>query len=98
MSYNDFARVGNEASWCFAFSQRLRQLLERKGIKIAQFARLTGIPKTSIDSYLNGGSIPNYFRMMLMAEVLEMSVDKLADIRPFADLDDLDDDDESEDE
>ena len=91
MSYNEYARIGNEASWGFAFGQRLRQLLERKHIKIAQFARQTGIPKCSIDSYLGGHSIPNYFRMTLMAEVLDMSVEKLADISPFADLDDYDD-------
>lgn len=86
MSYNEFARVSEEASWGFAFGQRLRSLLADKNIKVSQFARKTGIPKDTIDRYLNGASIPNYYRMTLIAKELDITVERLADLRPNADI------------
>lgn len=68
MSHNDFARESNEAAWGYAFGQRLRVLLDQRNIKIAQFARQIGLPKSTLDKYLKGTSIPNYFRIVLIAE------------------------------
>lgn len=96
MSYNDFARPAQEASWGFAFAQRLRQLIERRGIKVTELSRRTGIPKSTIDSYTEGVSIPNYFRMDLLAKELGMSVCQLADLRPNADILYYDDEDDEE--
>lgn len=95
MYYNKYELEGKEACWRFAFAQRLRDVLKQKNFTIVQFTRQTGIPKSSMDGYLNGSSIPNYFRMSVMAEVLDMPLDKLTDIRPNADLfDDVDEDEE----
>lgn len=79
----------NEASWGWAFSNRLSKLLGRKGIKIADFARTTGIPKSVLDNCIKNGKIPNYYCIMLMAEALDMTVERLTDTSPDADLRDL---------
>lgn len=96
MSYNEFARAGNEASWGFAFAQRLRSLMAQQDIKTAQFARKTGIPKGTLESYMQGSSIPNYYRTMLIAEGLGISIERLTDLRPNADILYYDDDDDED--
>lgn len=96
MSYQDHMRPAQEASWGYAFGARLRKLMDDKGIKVAQFARKVGLPKSTIEKYRDGSSIPNYYRMKIIADELGMTVEKLVDIRPFADLDDMDDDEEIE--
>lgn len=96
MSYQEFARIGNEASWGYAFGYRLSKLLKDRGIKVAEFARKTGIPKSTLEAAMQGRTIPNYYRMMLIAEGLGITIEKLTDLRPLADLDDLEDDEEED--
>lgn len=92
MSYQQFARTGNEASWGFAFGNRLTKLMEERGVKVSALSRKTGVPESTIKAAMRGSTIPNYYRMMLIADGLGISLDKLTDLRPFADLDDLEDD------
>lgn len=91
MSYQDFARPAQEAAWGYKFGTRLRKLMDDRGIKSAQLARKVGLPKSAIDKYREGSSIPNYYRMKVIADELGMTVEKLVDTSPFADLDDLED-------
>lgn len=98
MSYQEFARIGNEASWGYAFGHRLSRLLSDRGIKVAEFARKTGIPKSTLDSAMQGRTIPNYYRMMLIADGLGITIEKLTNLSPLADLDDLDDLEDEEEE
>lgn len=95
MSYQQFAFTGNEASWGFAFGNRLTKLMEERGVKISALARKTGVPESTIKAAMRGSTIPNYYRMTLIADGLGISLEKLTDIRPFADLDDLEDEDET---
>lgn len=94
MSYQDYARPAQEAAWGLKFGARLRRIMDERGLNPTQFARKVGIPKSSIDKYREGSSIPNYYRIKIIADELGMTVEKLADTSPFADLDDLEDDDE----
>ena len=96
MSYQDFARPAQEAAWGIKFGARLCRIMDDRGINSTQFARTVGIPKLSIDKYREGSSIPNYYRMKIIADELDMTVEKLAGTSPFADLDDLEDDEENE--
>ena len=91
MSYQDYARPAQEAAWGLKFGTRLRRIMDERGINPTQFARKVGLPKSAIDRYRDGTSIPNYYRMQIIADELGMTVEKLVDIRPFADLDDLED-------
>lgn len=86
MSYNEFAIIGNEASWRFAFAHRLRKILEMRNIKIVDFGRKTGISSKVLNSYLNGSQIPNYYRMMVMAEALNMPIETLTAVDSDEDL------------
>ena len=81
MSYKQYTFEAEEASWWYEFSQRLRQILEHKGIGPTQFSRDTGIKKTNIDSYLKGSTIPNYYRMVVIAKALDMTVEQLVDLK-----------------
>ena len=96
MSYQDFARPAQEAAWGLKFGARLRRIMDDRGVNVAQFARKVGIPKSSIDKYREGSSIPNYYRMKIIADELGMTVEKLADTSPFADIDDLEEDESDE--
>lgn len=86
MSYNQHTLPAKEASWRFAFSQRLNQVFEHKGIVKSQFIRKSGITKSLLDNYLNGKTIPNYFHMMILAENLDIPIEELVDLRIDADM------------
>ena len=95
MSYQQITLRSNEASWGFAFANRFSKILEERKIKPVELSRRTGVPESTIKAAMEG-RVPNYYRMMLLAQGLDMTIEKLTDIRPFADLDDLEDDEDFE--
>lgn len=98
MSYNEIHRSAQEACWALEFGHRLKDLLKQKNMTIVQLARLSGVPKSSIESCLKGTTIPNYYRVALIAKTLDISVEKLTDVSSNEDLyDDEYDDDYDED-
>lgn len=98
MSYKQFTFESEEASWRYEFSQRLRQILEYRGIGSTQFSRDTGIKKSSLDSYLSGSTIPNYYRMVAMAESLGLTVEQLVNLKSPKEIygDEYEDDEEDD--
>ena len=52
-------------------------LLDKKGIKQAQLARITGIPRNSICRYLSGDVQPKADKVKLLAEALGVSMESL---------------------
>ena len=52
-------------------------LLEKKGIKQAQLARITGIPRNSICRYLSGEVQPKADKIKLLADALSVAMESL---------------------
>ncbi len=52
------------------FSDRLREAMEKKGIRQAELCRLTGIPKSAISQYFSGKFVPREDRLEELAAAL----------------------------
>lgn len=57
-----------------AFSKRLRQALEAKGMTQKRLADLTGITTVSISRYMNGQRMPDVVSFMKICTALEADV------------------------
>ena len=55
------------------FQKKLKQALKENGMKQITLAEKTGIPKSTISSYLSGVFIPKKEYLLKMAEVLNVS-------------------------
>jgi transcriptional regulator with XRE-family HTH domain len=58
------------------FSKRLKQLLEKHNLSAAELARKTGIPKSTVQSWLVTGQ-PSIDHLDKMASYFNMSIDEL---------------------
>lgn len=56
------------------FSQRLQMALDRKGMKAAELARLTGTPESVISQYKKGEYVPKQRRLESFSRVLGVSI------------------------
>ena len=59
-------------------SKALVLLLEERGLKPAEFSRLSGIPKNSLSCYLKGEKIPQEDRILHIANTLGVPVSALS--------------------
>ena len=57
----------------YELKDRLREALEHKGMKPAELADITGIPKSMVSYYLSGKSVPRADRIYEIAKVLDVS-------------------------
>lgn len=57
-----------------AFAQRLQMALDRKGMKAAELARLTGTPESVISQYKKGEYVPKQRRLESFSRVLGVSI------------------------
>jgi len=64
------------------FGERLRALLEEKGVSMTRLANETGITYNMIKKYCAGGAEPTVSYAALMADALEVSVDSLMGHEP----------------
>lgn len=55
-------------------SKRFKEALQTKGIKQAEVVEKTGIPKSSISSYLSGRYVPKQTNLYKIAKVLDVNV------------------------
>lgn len=61
------------------FKEKLKELIDRKGITMYRVSIDTGIPKQSIMRYVNGTVKPNGDNLHLLAKYFNVSVDSLVD-------------------
>lgn len=57
----------------YELKDRLREALDHKGMKPADLADITGIPKSMVSYYLSGKSVPRADRIYEIAKVLDVS-------------------------
>ena len=57
------------------FGIRLRKMLYFKGVSQEELSEQTGLSKVTLSKYMNGRSIPNYFKAKKIADALECSLD-----------------------
>lgn len=57
--------------------ERIYQCFIESGITLALMARRTGISRSTLNSYVNGDSIPNLHNLICMARVFHVSLDYL---------------------
>lgn len=60
------------------FSQRISKLLEEKELKRADIVRGTGIPESTIRSWINSDKVPSLDAALKVAQFLNVSLDWLA--------------------
>lgn len=61
-----------------AFSQRLKQAMDKQKVTQIDLASATGLGKSSISQYLSGKNIPKFKTMTAIADALNVSVDWLS--------------------
>jgi len=52
---------------------RLREALDRQGMKAIELSEKTGIPKSMVSYYLSGKAVPKSDRVYLISQVLDVS-------------------------
>ena len=57
----------------YELKDRPREALDHKGMKLADLADITGIPKSMVSYYLSGKSVPRADRIYEIAKVLDVS-------------------------
>ena len=65
--------------WKKKFGKNLEKLMTEKGINQTDLSRKADISQPRIHDYLEGKCIPNGWRLVNIAKVLECSVDDLVD-------------------
>ncbi len=58
-------------------SENLRKILALKDMTVASLSRLSGVPKTNIQGWLDGAS-PNIVQLQEVATVLDSNIEELA--------------------
>lgn len=59
------------------FAELLQKLLEEFHITQAELAKNTGIPKTTINGWLNAGRLPDYNSIRTLCKYFDISADEL---------------------
>lgn len=57
------------------FGERLRKIMNRRGISQDKLSEITGITQASISKYINGTRTPTFFTADKLAKALDCSVD-----------------------
>jgi transcriptional regulator with XRE-family HTH domain len=60
------------------FADRLREALDKRGMKQIELSNRAGINKSSVSTYLKGGYYPKYDTIVRFAEILNVSPEWLA--------------------
>ena len=60
------------------FSDRLREALDKRGMKQIELSTRAGINKSQVSTYLKGGYYPKYDTIVRFAEILNVSPEWLA--------------------
>lgn len=60
-----------------AFANKLKEILNRNGLKAADLARITGLSEASISDYINGKKEPRGRQSIAIAKALNVSLDVL---------------------
>lgn len=60
-----------------AFSERLKESRERRGLSVAELATLSGVPAPTLYRLESGGSPPSYDNLVKVAKALKTSSDTL---------------------
>lgn len=58
-------------------SENLRRILNERDMTVASLSRLSGVPKTNIQGWLDGAS-PNVIQLFQVATVLNVNLEELA--------------------
>lgn len=84
--YDDFERTFrllpsdmynmSETEFAIEFGVRLRKLMSRKGITQEMLSSMTGITQGMISRYVNGLSIPNFYKVDKIAKALSCPADE----------------------
>lgn len=64
------------------FKEKLKEILDKKGLKNSQLSEMTGIPQTTISQWLNKGSLPAIDKFEKLLIVLDVSPYYFLDIEP----------------
>ena len=67
----------SESEFAIEFGLRLRKLMSRKGMTQEMLSHKTGITQGMISRYVNGFSIPNFYKVDKIAKALSCSADEL---------------------
>ena len=59
------------------FLSRLNSLLKERSINITDLANMTGLPRSTISSYINRKSNPSIIQLKLLADYFNVSIDYL---------------------
>ena len=59
------------------FLSRLNSLLKERSINITDLANMTGLPRSTISSYINRKSNPSIIQLKLLADCFNVSIDYL---------------------
>lgn len=62
-----------------AFREKLNRELRRRGWSEGQLGRLLGVPRQSVNAWTKRGSLPNLQTGLLLARLLDVSAEYLAD-------------------
>lgn len=70
------------------FGNRLKEILEIKELQHKEFAKMLGIPSSTMEGYLNSGRQPDYELLVRIASTLNISIDYLLgnDFKPLPNL------------
>lgn len=61
------------------FGQKLKSVLEIKDLRHKEFAKVLGIPASTLEGYLNSGKQPDFELLVKIASALNVSIDYLLD-------------------
>ena len=65
----------------FTFAQRLEKILIERNIYPAQLARMTGLNRSAIYSYIDGTAQPRAYAIVKIAQALDVSADYLLGLK-----------------
>lgn len=64
-----------------SFKKRVKDIMQNKGLKQSDLAKMTGIAEATISRYCNGRRTPNIKALVKIAKILNVSTDYLLGIK-----------------
>lgn len=64
-----------------SFKKRVKDIMQNKGLKQSDLAKMTGITEATISRYCNGRRTPNIKALVKIAKILNVSTDYLLGIK-----------------
>ena len=65
--------------WIEEFGDNLADVMNKKNISQRELAELSGVPKSSINDYINGRNQPSIKTIVNLSYTLDVSIDELVD-------------------